>query len=489
MVALTPVQRYRSDPDRKLFENKLRLLRGVADGAVPRPRSLEKYDIGVDEVDAIRARNNLPRLFAGEGALATTTATLLEINKMTQERIVEKAREKSLLETIEEDTNEVRRLTAQVEKDFADKIVDIPQGEAFSAETISLYFQKLYGFYEQFPSGTGRAVVGKPQKETTVALRWGKYGQVAKGVCARLFKDTPFAVDTRGALKPGFIRQFLDDIPIRRPQLKSTSSLLSHVDVIGLMLRDYPPYAQDRAYDDSRTILGEYRDALKTRQTAEGLTKVRDQKLKYTFTDMMKMAANKTTGDKDFHLYLKIFNEFPSRDDFGRVKVITESEDRPIGEENRVNEGYNYLIVPTNRRLPLTFVLVNYKTVSKYGIQRFDFSSLLSRELRAFVKDKEYLFGRGASMSIWVNEKLKKLGIKQPGDEGAINLLRHSLITELMGDSPNMTAEQRTELANRFKHSPGTAMAYVRSFADDQTPTLGKRKADADALPGRVVKK
>lgn len=476
----TAVQRYRADPDRRAFENKLRILRGIAEGAVPRPRSLEKYDIGVDEVDAIRARNQLPRLFSGDGALATTTATLLEINQMTRERMVERAKGKMLLENIEEDTLEYNRMTRQVRDDFRDKIVEIPRGEAFSVKTVCFYFQKIGGYYEQFPSGTGRNVTKRKLSESTVRTRWGVYGKYESSLCGKLFRDTPFINDIREPLSPENIRQFLEDIPVRMPGVSATNSILAFVNVTGLILLEYPELKNDTRYDASRRIVSEMRATLKTRSDAEQLTKVRDEELAFTFREI----EEKAKGDRDFSMYLKIFRAFPSRDDFGGVKIVSEKEDKP-GEESRVNAGANYLIVPTDRREPVEFVLVSYKTKTKYGTIRHKFDGLLSREIRGFVANKTYLFGATKRLSQWVSNKLKKIGVKTEGDggksAGAINLLRHTLITEIYNDNPNLTSEQRTEVAEQFKHSPGTAQQYVRSFAEKREATMG--------LPGTAPKK
>ena len=126
--------------------------------------------------------------------------------------------------------------------------------------------------------------------------------------------------------------------------------------------------------------------------------------------------------------------------------------------------------------------------LSPSQVRQYKFDSLLSREIRGYVNSKEYLFTKGTRMLMWVGTKLRKLGIKSADDtgtrnQGSINLLRHALITKIY-DNPNLTSEQRTEVAEQFKHSPGTVMACVRSFESGGMPSsAGTRGANNAGLP------
>lgn len=67
-------------------------------------------------------------------------------------------------------------------------------------------------------------------------------------------------------------------------------------------------------------------------------------------------------------------------------------------------------------------------------------------------------------MSAFVRDMLVTAGVVRRGthDKSAVNLLRHSKISEFFVRNPVASAEERARLAAQFRHAPVTTEAYVR---------------------------
>ena len=118
-----------------------------------------------------------------------------------------------------------------------------------------------------------------------------------------------------------------------------------------------------------------------------------------------KVFAKYPAGSKE-RLYIQMYGQFPSRDDFGSLWVDDTDTDMPkTDREASELVRKNTLFIPNNRRRKsekrAIFVLKDYKTSSIYGTRRFEFSPELTKEIVKYVKKHDvtgakkvpYIFG------------------------------------------------------------------------------------------------
>jgi len=185
-----------------------------------------------------------------------------------------------------------------------------------------------------------------------------------------------------------------------------------------------------------------------------------------------KVFAKYPAGSKE-RLYIQMYGQFPSRDDFGSLWVDDTDTDMPkTDREASELVRKNTLFIPNNRRRKsekkAIFVLKDYKTSSIYGTRRFEFSPELTKEIVKYVKKHDvtgakkvpYIFGSGA-MSSWVGKLLDSVGVQRK--KANINYLRRSYVSTEF-DKEGITPEQRVKLAWDMKHSPAGSLKYWRNL-------------------------
>ena len=217
-----------------------------------------------------------------------------------------------------------------------------------------------------------------------------------------------------------------------------------------------------------------------------------------------------------------MYEEFPCRDDLGDLLIVDSENQLDIKKGTQNFEDQNYLLLTKDKA---ELVVQVYKTYKLYGLIRQVLSDKLrdmiveslSQKPRThfFIKSAPFrklkpesdllsdefqpekiLYTRGA-MSGFVQNMLKKAGVKKTKkkaqatldmdpdavfedededeavNKGAINLLRHSMISEYYENirkklGREATAEERETIAKRFRHSPVTNESYVRVLKIDK---------------------
>ena len=196
--------------------------------------------------------------------------------------------------------------------------------------------------------------------------------------------------------------------------------------------------------------------------------KINDQKIK-TYTPWLeikaKVAENYPRGTLE-NLYMNLFEEIPSRDDIGSIRVydhashLTES-DFPIktepnkvispkiktliqnvkSESNKYGKNDNMIIRYGSPKKHVGFIvcMYNYKTRKLYGdiyteIQNKDLTIDLNKQIEKIMDSQKDdadipLFKGSKKQSTFVSSFLTKAGVKdgsKTNNTGSINLLRHS---------------------------------------------------------------
>jgi hypothetical protein len=194
-------------------------------------------------------------------------------------------------------------------------------------------------------------------------------------------------------------------------------------------------------------ILAEWRhylNVLKVRGGDELEGKMKDVVL--TWDEYLSKLKTEYGLNSKEYLIASLYREVPVRDDF-QLKIVT-----TLPEDTKTN----YVIMK-----PIVTIVLNvFKTKDSYGAKTHVLSKELSKRVRDYgrsrdLKVDDYLFGSG-KLGTFITQMNKRIGV-----DGAINLLRHMSVTELMASNP--TAEQRATLAEKMGHSVGTQVKYERT--------------------------
>jgi hypothetical protein len=158
-----------------------------------------------------------------------------------------------------------------------------------------------------------------------------------------------------------------------------------------------------------------------------------------------------------------LYDELPIRDNLNAVVITDEAQIvQPKGKE----EARNYLLMPKGRKREAVFILMRFKSINKFDVQRRPVSVKLTKLLAEFITAKKvkvgaYLFGlKGSSEKLgsMISAMSKKIGIPEREGGAGTNYLRHSYASSAKTD----TAEQRTALSFKMLHSSSTNRDYTR---------------------------
>ena len=243
------------------------------------------------------------------------------------------------------------------------------------------------------------------------------------------------------------------------------------------VLRHHPEFdalkTRNRVLREGYDELDRFNTELKAIGDSESIVSKDEKAPVLAWDEIVKKVFNKYPAGTKERLYIQMYGQFPSRDDFGSLWVDDTDTDIPQTDKEAAElVRKNTLFIPNTRRRKAekraVFVLKDYKTSSIYGTRRFEFSPELTKEILKYVKKNKitgpnrvpYIFGSGA-MSTWVGKLLDSIGVER--QKANINYLRRSYVsTEL--DKEGITPEQRVKLAWDMKHSPAGSLKYWRNL-------------------------
>ena len=251
--------------------------------------------------------------------------------------------------------------------------------------------------------------------------------------------------------------------------------------------------------------------------------KINDQKIK-TYSPWLEIKAKVAEiyprGTPE-NLYMELFEEIPSRDDIGSIRVydhaghLTES-DFPIKTEpnksispkiktlieNVKAESTKYGVVDNmiirfgspKKHVGFIVCMYNYKTHKLYKdiythIKDRNLTVDLNEQIESIMdnqKDDEDipLFKGSKKQSTWVSSFLTKAGVKygsNTNNTGSINLLRHSFIDYKIGiiDKMEYSTEERIKLSSMMRHSVQTSPSYLSMVLAEPLTAKGKKKVES----------
>jgi hypothetical protein len=162
------------------------------------------------------------------------------------------------------------------------------------------------------------------------------------------------------------------------------------------------------------------------------------------FSEIKKKVYEAFPDNSDERLYMDLYEIAPVRDDFGRLTIVEKVE-------NTKDKMNNYYVI-SNHQL----IINEHKSKNKYGTLKYRIPK------KVWVKidtSKPYVFNRSSQLSPFVHEMLKAIGI-----DGAINVLRHSYLSEELDGEKILDPQIRKELFQRMAHSQSAQLGYIRAL-------------------------
>ena len=450
-----------TDIETKWRKDRARLLVRVKAGAVPNEDSQEKYKLSLAEINVVRVDAGLPEL--DRPYRVNAFAGMMAINAETERLQGEVLEQMNLTQNLRDDVRGLdQRMKEMVVEEQGRRVV-VPAGEQFTLETIHDHFWMPVGT-EGKPRGWEIDRAGKRASETTIKIRFGSKKNYRSGQIYNFFtkymSDECFK-NVRNCLKRAKLEPVLTKI--REDELANPITTLNYLQALFVLLNNYPG------------LLPEFKPDLDWLNSFNAKAKLATsayiaEKTKYTipfnFTQIRELFEDRFGKNTDPYTYISIYEEAPSRDDWGMVMI------NPPAMDGQKEKKMNYIVRGDDRIW--TFFLNVYKTAKFFDFKRFDtpFSPEVSKIIDAHIKrnkykDGDYIFGKpkkDGGMSSIVAGWLIDAGVKdgKPAKEtetpGAINILRHAYVTEYFPDS------DRQKLSEALKHSPLTTPFYVREI-------------------------
>lgn len=166
-----------------------------------------------------------------------------------------------------------------------------------------------------------------------------------------------------------------------------------------------------------------------------------------TWKSYMDKIRSEFGADSKMYLIASLYQYLTIRDDYQLAVVYRLPKDT----------SKNYLVLNKNN---YKVVINQYKTAGKYGQISEKLSAGLTRMIEAYIKKhdvqiNDYLFGN-EELSAYVIRCNKKIGV-----DGGISYFRKMSTSELL-NNPDVTPEEKIELANQLKHSVFVQSKYLR---------------------------
>ena len=359
-------------------------------------------------------------------------------------------------------------------------------------------------------------------KNTTVkSASFNGKGQIVgllNDINKKYLKDLPLL------LEPGAVENFISDLKGLKKFKANTQQ--QKIELMNTLLKEYPGFNITDSMSDKRDVAVKIIDDAIVHQFTP-LTqalKMNDQNTK-TYTPWLeikaKVAETYPRGTPE-HLYMELFEDVPSRDDIGSIRVYDHAghlkeSDFPIKtetnkilsteiktlienvklESNKYGVKDNMIIRYGSQKKHVGFIvcMFNYKTHKLYKdiyteIKHRNLTVDLNRQIEKVMdiqKDDADipLFTGPRKQCTWISSFLTKAGVKdgsKTNNTGSINLLRHSYIDykiNIIEKSTEYSPDERIKLVTMMKHSVQTSPAYLSMALAEPLTAKEKKKVKA----------
>jgi hypothetical protein len=429
---------------------------------------------------------------------------------------------------LKENRKELTKTQNETKEKYKGQIVDVPKENLFEISQIMNHFTR---YSRRKPNGDllsearllhyGIKMVYSDtnlDKNTTVKSAFFN----GKGQIVGLLNDIDkkYLKDLSLLFEPGNVENFISGLKALTKFKDNTKQ--QKIELLNTLLKEYPGFQITDERSDKRDIaVKTIDDAIVHQFTPRTQAlKINEQKTK-TYTPWLEIKAKVTEtyprGTPE-NLYMELFEEVPSRDDIGSIRVydhaghLTES-DFPIKtepdkilsaeiktlianvteESNKYGVKDNMIIRYGSSKKHVGFIvcMFNYKTHKLY------------KDIYTEIKDKNRnkqiekvmanqkanedipLFKGPRKQSTWISGFLKKAGVKSgstTNNTGSINLLRHSFIDYKINIIENSTVyspDERIKLATMMRHSVQTSPSYLSMVLAESLTAKEKKEVAA----------
>jgi len=369
------MQEYRKDPEKVYREDRLKRISAIRSGIIPRPSTLQKYNIAPTEVNREREEAGLKKLQEEEiepYTIESAKTLAMETNRRTKEDLIKKAEQAYL--KLKENRKELTKVQEETKEKYKGQIMNVPKENLFEISQIMDHFVK---YSRRKPSGEPlsearmlhygiKMVYSDTNMDNNTTVKSASFN--GKGQIVGLLNDInkKYLKDLSLLLEPGAVEKFISDLKGLKKFKANTQQ--QKIELMNTLLKEYPGFNVTDSTSDKRDVAVKIIDDAIVHQFTP-LTqalKINDQKIK-TYTPWLeikaKVAETYPRGTPE-NLYMELFEEVPSRDDIGSIRVydhaghLTES-DFPIKTEP------NKVISPKIKEL-----IENVKAESeKYGVK------------------------------------------------------------------------------------------------------------------------
>ena len=156
-------------------------------------------------------------------------------------------------------------------------------------------------------------------------------------------------------------------------------------------------------------------------------------------------------------------NAFTPRNDLLTFKLRASNNKKPYNPE------FNYIVINAEL-VPKKIVMLSYKTSKTYGRQEFNISPELGKYLHGYLLEYkkqpgDFVFVDKHNTQFKVSNfsnLILKASQSVIGADLNVDLIRQYKLTNIFNSNPNMTINDRNELARNYLHSSETALEYAR---------------------------
>ena len=295
---------------------------------------------------------------------------------------------------------------------------------------------------------------GNELTKNSILSYTGKIQKLAILATGKPFTDYKFLLDTTNIIK-------LIDTHILKSSKDYYSSivkLLKSIEKVPKNVLDIYAEKMKQTKTTEDTVRGDniIPDSHKKRLAGLSLESIKEKIINYKPEDDM---------DYIYQLICAFYwlNDFTPRNDLYSFKLRASTNKKPYNPE------FNYIVM-TSDKTPRKIVMCYYKTSATYGKQEFDISPELTTYLKSYLEN----YGKQPGDFLFVDKNnnqfkfsnFNNLIIKSMseviGSDLNIDLIRQYKLTNIFSTSPNMTINQRNELARNYLHSSATALEYNR---------------------------
>ena len=175
-------------------------------------------------------------------------------------------------------------------------------------------------------------------------------------------------------------------------------------------------------------------------------------------------SKNQKLSKKDYNLLqslvlLSTYQDFPLRNDFADMKVMSEAEYDDMKDEEK--DAGNYLVKSSKNKKLFTFKINKYKNVKRLGRRSYIASKKLSKLLNLWFRHNKSGYFLTLQNQITplsrngLTKLLQKIMFERTGKVIGSSMLRHIQISHARKDDKSITQKQKEnlEIEDKFLHS------------------------------------